>query len=441
MMNSIRVAIVGCGTVGGATALHLIEAHDRIRERYGVSVELVAVVDRVFDHAKKIGVPAELLADDLDAVLKSGAVDIVVELVGGIDAAFEVIRTSFAAGAHVVSANKALLAHRGAELFRIAHECGKALAFEASCGGGIPLVRAIVDGLGGNRIDGIYGIVNGTCNYILSQMIKRSISYGEALAEAQASGLAEADPTLDVGGHDSAHKLAILAALAFGIDVDYDSIPIDGIDQLSLVDVGWATRLGYVPKLLAIAERRDGNVALRVRPSFVPARHPLAWVDGPFNAVSVYSYPTGHTMYYGRGAGGSATAGAVVADIVSIATGAYGTLFRGARFWPDMTRQIEQNPAGMIRGRYYVRVLVEDQPGVLAEMAECYGRHGISIASVHQDELADNPGQPVPVVVITHTGEEESLRKAIDEINALPHVKEPSIVISIVDEPSEDLIE
>ena len=282
--------------------------------------------------------------------------------------------------------------------------------------------------------------MNGTCNYILSQMIARSISYEEALAEAQASGLAEADPTLDVGGHDSAHKIAVLAALAFGIEVEFESIPIEGIDQLSLTDVAWATRLGYVPKLLAIAERRDGNVALRVRPSFVPDRHPLAWVGGPFNAVSIYSYPTGHTMYYGRGAGGSATAGAVVADVVSIATGSYGRLFGQARFWPDRTEPVEQNPAGMIRGRYYVRLLVEDRPGVLAEMAECFGRHGISIASVHQDELADNPGQPVPVVVITHTADEESLQRAITEINALPHVKEQCILISIIDEPSEDLI-
>jgi homoserine dehydrogenase len=441
MNNTLRVAIVGCGTVGGATAIHLLQAADEIEERYGVRLQLVAVTDRVLDHARAIGLPEELLTENFDALIADGAVDCIVELVGGTDAAFSIIERSLRAGAHVVTANKALLAHRGVDLFRVAHECERDLAFEASCGGGIPLIRSLVDGLAGNRIDNIYGIVNGTCNYILSQMISRSISYQDALAEAQASGLAEADPALDVGGHDSAHKIAIMAALAFGVRVDYDSIPITGIDQLDLLDVSWATRLGYVPKLLAIAEHRENQIALRVRPSFVPNRHPLAWVSGPFNAISVYSYPTGHTMYYGRGAGGSATSGAVVADIVSVATGTYGCLFRSGRFWPDRSAPTVQNPEGMIRGRYYVRALVEDRPGVLAEMAERYGAYGISIASVHQDELEDREDQYAPVIIITHTADEESLYQAIDEINALSHVKEECVVISIIDEPAEQLIE
>ena len=441
MKDAVRVAIVGCGTVGGATAAHLLESQELVRRRYGVKVELVAVVDRVLDHAREIGIAERLLSTDLESILSTGDIDVVVELVGGIDTAFSIIEQALEAGSHVVTANKALLAHRGPELFAIAHRTGRDLAFEASCGGGIPLVRSIIDGLGGNRIDRIYGIVNGTCNYILSQMICRSISYADALAEAQASGLAEADPTLDVGGHDSAHKVAILAALAFGIRVNYDEIPIQGIDELDLVDVAWAVRLGYVPKLLAIAERRGEEVALRVCPSFVPEHHPLAWVGGPFNAISVYSYPTGHTMYYGRGAGGSATAGAVVADILSIANGSYGGLFHTARFWPDQTSEVVQNPAGMVQGRHYVRALVDDQPGVLAEMAERYGEHGISIASVHQDELADNDDQPASVVLITHTARQDALWRAVEEINSLRSVKERCVVISIIDEPAEELIE
>jgi homoserine dehydrogenase len=361
--------------------------------------------------------------------------------VGGTEFAYTLIERALEAGKHVVTANKALLAHRGEDLYAAAHANGVSLAFEASCGGGIPLIRAITDGLAGNRLDAMYGIVNGTCNYILSEMITRSISYEEALGEAQRDGLAEADPTLDVGGFDSAHKIAIMAALAFGVKVDYDRIPVEGIDALNVMDVTWADRLGYVVKLLAIAERCREGVTLRVRPCFVHAEHPLAWISGPFNAISVYSYPTGHTMYYGRGAGGSATAGAIVADIVSVASGVYPPLFAGAQFWPDRTPPAVQNPAGTIRGRYYVRALVQDRPGVLSEMANRLGTHGISIASVHQDEIPDGEQELAPVILVTHGALEDDLRAAVAEIDAMPQVTQPCSVISIIDEPQEDLIE
>jgi len=411
-----------------------------IRERYGVDVELAAVVDKRLDHARAIGLPEAILSEDLDAVLARDDVRIVVELVGGTDFAFELIKRALEAGKHVVTANKALLAHHGAELFAAAHANDVSLAFEASCGGGIPLIRALTDGLAGNRIDAMYGIVNGTCNYILSQMIGRSISYDEALAEAQRDGLAEADPTLDVSGFDAAHKIAVMAALAFGVRIDYEQIPVEGIDALDLLDVSWAGRLGYVVKLLAIAERHDAGVSLRVRPCFVHAHHPLAWVSGPFNAISLYSYPTGHTMYYGRGAGGSATAGAVVADIISVATGGYPALFDASRFWPDRTEPAEQNPAASIRGRYYVRVLVQDRPGALAEMAKRLGKYGISIASVHQDETADGEEKLVPVIMVTHGALEDDLRNAVANIDAMPQVSGPSAVVSIIDEPDEQLV-
>lgn len=441
MATSVNVAIIGCGTVGGATARHLISSAPLILERYDLDLAVAAVVDKRLDHAREIGLPEEILTDELDAVLAREDISIVIELVGGTDFAFTLITRALEAGKHVVTANKALLAHRGTELYETAHRCGVSLAFEASCGGGIPLIRALTDGLAGNRIDAMYGIVNGTCNYILSEMIRRSISYDEALAEAQRDGLAEADPTLDVGGFDSAHKIAVMAALAFGVQVDYDQIPVEGIDALGLLDVSWASRLGYVVKLLAIAERHDGGVSLRVRPCFVHARHPLAWVSGPFNAISVYSYPTGHTMYYGRGAGGSATSGAIVADIISIATGAYAALFEHGRFWPDRTAPAPQNPAGSIRGRYYLRALVQDRPGVLSEMTHRLGEHGISIASVHQDEIPDGEEKLAPVIIVTHGALEDDLRRAVAEIDAMPHVAEPCAVVSIIDEPTEELIE
>ena len=437
----MKVAIVGCGTVGGATAQHLIASKDLIASRYRMEVSLGAVVDRDLTHARAIGLPGSLLSDDLDAVLADESIGVVVELVGGIDVAFGIIERAFAAGKHVVTANKALLAHRGAELYALARSNNVTLAFEASCGGGIPLIRAITDGLGGSRIDALYGIVNGTCNYILSEMDSRAISYDEALSEAQADGLAEADPTLDVGGHDSAHKIAILASLAFGIAVDYDQIPIEGIDSLELTDVSWASRLGYVTKLLAIGERAEKGVSLRVRPCFVRKDHPLAWVSGPFNAVSVYSFPTGHTMYYGRGAGGSATAGAIVADIISVANGGYGAIFASEGLWPDRNKAVEQNAPGSIAGRYYVRAMVQDRAGVLSEIARRFGDHGISIASVHQDEMPEDSDADAPVVVVTHAAREDDIRAAVEQIDALPETSGSCAVISIIDEPPEQLIE
>jgi homoserine dehydrogenase len=440
-MKRVGIALIGCGTVGGATAVHLMNSTGLVAQRYGLDLQLVAVVDKELANARRIGVPDEILTDNLDAVLARNDVHIVVELVGGTTFARTVIRSAFEHGKHVVTANKALLAHHGVELFRAARQADRALAFEASCGGGIPLVRSITDGLAGSRIDAVYGIVNGTCNFILSEMISKSISYGTALARAQEDGLAEADPTLDVSGQDSAHKIALLAALAFGVQVDFDAIPVQGIDSLDLVDVTWATRLGYVPKLLAIAERDATGISLRVRPSFVPERHPLAWVSGPFNAVSIYGYPTGHTMYYGRGAGGSATSSAIVSDIVSIANGSYVRVFLDSSIWPDQTAPVHQNAPGEIAGRYYVRAMVEDRPGMIAEMAARYGNHGISLASVHQDETAEtSSGEPVPVVVLTHHATEDNLMNAVSEVNALSKVHGECSVISIIDEAPEQLI-
>jgi homoserine dehydrogenase len=441
MAIQYRTAIIGCGVVGSATARHMIEQRGLIRDRFGVDLEVAAVVDLDLSRAERVGLPAEILSTDLDATLERDDLDLVVELIGGTTIAFDVVRRSLSGGKHVVTANKALLAYRGAELHAAARAAGTQLAFEASCGGGIPLIRSLVEGLAGNRVEAIYGIVNGTCNFILSEMIERSVSYSEALADAQAGGLAEADPSLDVGGQDSAHKIAILAALAFGVKIDFNRIPVSGIDALELVDVRWAVRLGYVPKLLAIAERNDSGVTLRVSPSFVARRHPLAWVSGPFNAVSVYSYPTGHTMYYGRGAGGSATGGAIVADIVSIANGSYRGVYKNSRVWPDQTKEVHQNGAGQIRGRYYVRTLVEDKPGMMGELATCYGKHGISLASVHQDETAEHGGlESVPVVVVTHEAVEDNILSAVSEIEGMPRVHGKCSVISIIDEPEEHLI-
>ncbi len=434
----VSVAVVGCGTVGGATVAVLTRDGARIAARSGVELDLAYVVEKNAAQAEKAGVDRAIVTDNLETALNDATVRIVVELVGGTGIAREIVEKSLRAGKHVVTANKALLAKYGPELFAIARENAVSLAFEASCGGGIPIVRALYDGLIANEIEAIYGIVNGTCNYILSKMITDGESYAEALADAQEIGLAEADPGLDVGGLDSAHKIAIMGALAFGQRVAFDSIPVVGIDSLDLTDVLFAQRLGYVVKLLAIAEKRGGDVSLRVEPAFIGEQHPLAWVSGPFNAVSVYGNRTGHTMYYGRGAGGSPTASAVVADIVSVATGVYERFFDRCAHWPDRAVESAILPIDDTATRFYIRTNVTDSPGTLAQIAAIFGRHGISIASVHQDEIADEAAETVvPVVVTLHTARRSSAKQAVAEIDALSTTGDRSTIIPIVDEHAE----
>ena len=431
------VAVVGCGTVGGATAAALLGDADLLADRVGRRLELRAVVDVNFDRARRLGLDEALLSDDLAGVLADPAVDAVVELIGGTTVARETISRAIAAGKHVVTANKALLAHHGPELYAEARAAGVAIAFEASCAGGIPIVRALTDGLLANRIDALYGIVNGTCNYILSEMAATGKSYAAALADAQADGLAEADPSLDVGGGDSAHKLAILASLAFARRVNVDDIPVAVIDTLELCDVQYGRELGYVIKLLAIAQRRDDGLSLRVRPVFIHTDHPLAWVAGPFNAVSVYGHAVGHTMYYGRGAGGSPTASAVVADLAALAVGTTQRSFASLGLWPDRTADARQLPEEQIESRYYIRVLAEDQPGTLAKIASLLGEQGISISSVLQHEPAAGQTAAVPVVITTARAREGRIRAALHAVNAMDEIKAEPVCIGIVDEHEE----
>ncbi len=434
--KTLRVALVGCGTVGGATAEILLEEGDLLVERSGVAIELVAIVSLTFNHARSLGLPEELFTTDIDAVLADPDLDVVIELTGGIDFPRELIKKALDAGKHVVTANKALLAHHGKELFAYARERGLTIGFEASSAGGIPIIRAITDGLLANHIDAIYGIVNGTCNYILTEMIEKGQTYTEALAEAQGSGLAEADPGLDVEGIDSAHKLAIMTGLAFGTDVDFDAIPVTGIDSLQAQDVAFGLELGYVVKLLAVAYRINGGVATWVRPAFISKEHPLAWVAGPFNAVSVYGHRTGHTLYYGRGAGGDPTASAVVADLLAIGMGTLPSNFAFTGYWPDRNGGPPQVSSGETSSRYYLRIMAQDRPGVLASIASILGANDISIASLIQNEEALQ-NELIPVVITTHVCREGALREALTAIDALPQCGEATTFIPIVDEHPE----
>ncbi len=438
--SKLGVAIVGCGTVGGAAATILTRDADILAERLAPELELKYIVDVDFTVARNCGLDESLFCDDLEKALTDDSIGVIVELVGGVTFAREVIERAVRAGKHVVTANKALMAHHGNELWALARQNGVCIAFEASCAGGIPIIRAICDGLVSNRIDALYGIVNGTCNYILTEMTQKGQSYADALAEAQAGGLAEADPALDVGGGDSAHKLTIMAGLAFGKKIDFDSIPVAGIDSLELCDVQYGRELGYVVKLLAIAERRPDGTSLRVRPAFLPLSHPLAWVSGPFNAVSVFGHAAGHTMYYGRGAGGMPTASAVVSDIAAIAMGTAQASFTQLKIWPDLSEPAMQLASDEIRSRYYIRTTVEDTPGVLATQAAVLGDNDISICSVLQHELTSPCGDnAVPVVITTHEALEGNIRKAIQQIDAMDISKAPTVCIDIVEEYPEAL--
>ena len=418
---------------------------DILRARLAPELELRHIVDVDFTHAAELSLDRALFCEDLETALADESVGVVIELVGGTTTAREIIERAIRAGKHVVTANKALLAHCGTELWGMAREGGVCIAFEASCCGGIPIIRALCDGLIANRIDALYGIVNGTCNSILTAMTQRGESYADALNQAQRTGLAEADPTLDVAGTDSAHKLAILAALAFGRQIDFDAIPVEGIDSLDLRDVQYGKELGYVIKLLAIAERQEDRpgtdgVSLRVRPVFVSETHPLARVSGSFNAVSVFAHATGHTMYYGRGAGAMPTASAVLADIASVATGVAQRSFDQLKIWPDLSTPAEQLPIDAVRSRYYIRITCEDRPGVLAKIAAVLGDHDISISSVLQHEApSETQGGPVPVIITTHRALEGQMRKALDRVDALDAIKDTSICIAIVEEYPEDL--
>ena len=430
------VAIVGCGTVGGAAATMLTQNVELISKRCGSRIELRYIVDVDFTGAEELGMDATLFCKDLDKVLADDSVQIVAELVGGTTIAKMIIEKALTAGKHVVTANKALLAHHGVELWALARSNGVCIAFEGSCAGGIPIIGALCGGLLGNRIDAIFGIVNGTCNYILSEMTTRGQSYAEALGRAQADGLAEANPTLDVAGIDSAHKIAILAALAFGRQIDFDAIPISGIDSLDTMDIRFGQELGYVVKLLAIAQRQSDGLSLRVRPAYISKEHPLAWVSGPFNAVSVYGHATGHTMYYGRGAGGLPTASAVIADIASIALGTAQRLSSVLGIWPDQAPEANQLAIEAVRSRYYLRVMADDQPGVLARVAEILAQYDISICSVLQHE-SPHADAGVPVIITTYEATEGDVLDALQKIDAMDAIKSKTTCIGIVDEHEE----
>jgi homoserine dehydrogenase len=423
------VAIIGCGSIGAAVAEGLLKETALFKERAGVRVELRHVVVRNPANAKAAGVPGRLVTEDLERALKDEGTAVVVELIGGLEPARTMVLRALKAGKHVVTANKYLLAVHGREIFAAAKKAGRSVGFEASCGGAIPIVAALTQSLLANDISRVVGIVNGTCNYILTQMTQNGQGYAEALAGAQAAGFAERDPTFDVNGTDSAHKLAILSSLAFGAEIPLEKIGREGIDTLSDVDLKFGKEFGYVCKLLAIGEKTASGLSLRVHPTFVRNDQLLANVHGSFNAISVEGHMAGQTAYFGRGAGGKPTASAVISDVLDIALGTGPVLFAKL---PLLTKKREAAfvATGETVSRNYLRVTALDVPGVMARITNILSGEGISLAGVTQHE--SRAGQAVPIVVTTHEAKEKAVAKAMAAIDGLKSITGKTMRIRVL---------
>lgn len=419
----VGVGILGGGTVGGTLARKLLTERDIIAAKSGVELELVKVAVRDLSRDRQF--PSEFVTDDLAAVVDDPNVHLVVELMGGIEPAGELILRALRAGKPVVSANKALIAERGPELFDAATEAGVSILFEAAVGGGIPLIRPLSESLAGERLTRLLGIVNGTTNYILSAMDSDGSPYDEVLAEAQRLGYAEADPTADVGGGDAAAKATILAGLAFGSWVPAEDVYTEGIDGLDTQDIEFARDLGYCVKLLAVTESLDDGVSVRVHPTLVPLEHPLAGVRGAHNAVFIEGPDIGELLFMGPGAGGGPTATAVLGDVIDAAR----DLLAGTRVAPRVNLGNGSIvPFGDIDTKYYVRLEVADAPGVLAQIAGAFGEHGVSIMSVWQDGRGDD----ATLLLVTHDASESAHQAAVAELDRHDAVKQVAAVIRVI---------
>ena len=433
----VNVGMVGFGTVGTGVARLLTENGDHIAARTGIRLNLACVVDVDTETPRAVTLPEGVLTSDLDALVNDNSIDIGVELVGGTGVAKDIQLKMLHAGKDVVTANKALLAEHGSELYAVANQQARCIAFEASCAGGIPIVSALRTGLAANTIEAIYGIVNGTCNYILSKMSAEGTGFAETLAEAQEKGYAEADPTLDINGGDSAHKLAILGSIAFGREISLEDILTEGIEGVSIEDIRCAAEMGYSLKLLAIGQKNaEGRISLRVHPSFILSDCALARVSGPFNAISVFGHAVGETMFYGRGAGMMPTASAVVADIIDVALGNSRRRFQHTLITPRAQGGALIEPIGECVSRFYIRVLAADQPGVVAKYSQILGDHQISISGALQHE-GSGPENTVPVVIVTHETSEKNMSAALEALAGLECINGRPVCIRIVDIPED----
>jgi homoserine dehydrogenase len=428
--RSINVGIIGFGTVGTGTARILVENADIIRRRLGVPVALRKISDLDITRDRGISLRGVQLTTRVQDIFTDPDIDIVVELIGGYKPAKEFILEAITNKKHVVTANKALLAVHGEDIYAAAVKAGVTLGYEASVAGGIPILAAVRNGLAANNIKSIYGIVNGTCNYILTLMTNAGRKFEDVLGEAQAMGYAEADPTFDIEGIDSAHKLAILTMLAYGTPVKFGDIYTEGISKITPLDIDFAKELGYKIKLLAITKTVNGEVEARVHPTMLPEEYPIATVDGVFNALSVVGDAVGSTMFYGRGAGDMPTGSAVVSDIIDIGR----DILAGCADRSPVTAFRERKPLTIrkmddITSCYYLRFSAMDKPGVLSRISGVLGKNNISISSVIQKGRGE--AEAVPLVMMSHEAVERDVRKALEEINKMDCVAGATVVIRV----------
>ena len=434
MARDIRIGLIGFGTIGTGV-IKLLQRHQgQIRTRLGSRLVLARIADIDLRRDRGVRVDRKLLTSNAAELLEDPTIDIIIELMGGYEPARRFVLQAIRNGKSVVTANKALLAVHGSEIFAAAEKGGVDIGFEASVGGGIPIIRTLKEGLAGDRNRAVYGIVNGTSNYILSTMSAQGGEFGAVLAEAQKQGLAETDPAYDVDGIDAAHKLTLLIQLAFGTVARFADVPVEGIRHVSQRDIGFARAFGYAIKLLAIAKQDGDAIEARVHPTMVPSKHLLADVNGAYNAIFVHGEALGDTMYFGLGAGMMPTATAVLADLMEVAR----NLSKGSRgriaplgYPLAQQRHVPLKPMDDLISEYYLRFMVVDRPGVLARISGILGRHQISIASVIQREREH--GASVPIVIRTHQARERDLRRALQQIDRLAVVRAKSVVIRIED--------
>jgi len=425
-MRSVTIGILGLGQVGAGTLRLLQERRVEIKARLGAALDVRRIAVRDLGRAREVLLDPALLTDDPHAIVSDPAIDVVIELIGGIEPARSLILAALRNCKHVVTANKAVLAECGAEIFAEAAARNRVVYFEGSVAGGIPILRSLREGLASDRIEAIVGIVNGTSNYILDAMTRSGAGFSEALQAAQAAGYAEADPRLDVGGGDAAHKLALLALVAFGARVDPHAIPTEGITGVSALDIRAAAELGYVIKSLALAHDAPHGPCLRVHPTLVPRGHVLASVAGAYNAVLVESRALGRSLYYGRGAGMMPTAVAVVSDLLEVARDLLAGVAPAA---PPAVRDVAPTSTDALEHEHYLCVHVPNLPGVLGRVATCLGRHGVSIARMIQERAGAGP---VPMIILTEAVAERAMQAALAELATSPELAAPPTHIRLL---------
>lgn len=429
MKRKIQVGLIGLGTIGRGVAKLLLGRQKELSYGRGFDLQLVRIADVDITTPRGIHLPAEILTTDAYQIIDDSNISIVIELIGGIEPARTYILRALEQGKSVVTANKALLSQHGEELLQVAQRNGTYLYFEASVCAGIPIIRIIREGLVANRIQKLYGILNGTTNYILTKMAEEESSFKEALARAQQKGYAEADPTLDISGLDAAQKLSILLRVGFNVSIPVEDIFCEGIEKITSREIEYARELGYAIKLLAIAKRLDRFIEARVHPVLIPSGTLLADVKDEFNSVELTGDSVGTQVFYGKGAGEMPTASAVLADVIEIAQKGVQNFSLAENQISPTNEYLEVLPMQEVKTPYYFRFTVVDQPGVLAEIARLLANEDISIASVIQKER--HQGGSVPIVIMTHQAKEKAMRKAIDNINKLPVVKAPTQVIRV----------